>query len=152
MLNNINLIGRVTKDIEVKKTKKSNKNVIKFTLAVDEGKDKKTQFIECIAWEGKAETIAKYVNKGDMFHVSGKLINNNYESNGVKQYSYLVNVEDFSFLPNAKKEQSNSTVKRNDIDVDSDFNFQQPLSSEMGTADDRAKQREIEIDFDDLPF
>lgn len=152
MLNNINLIGRVTKEIEVKKTKQTNKSVIKFTLAVDEGKDKKTQFIECVAWEGKAETIAKYVNKGDMFHVSGKLTNNNYEINGVKQYSYLVNVEDFSFLPNTKKESNNVSFERKDVDANSDFNFQQPLSKGLATADERAKQKEVDIDYDDLPF
>ena len=101
MLNNINLIGRVTKEIELRKTQ-SNKSVIKFTLAIDEGKDKKTQFIECQAWEGTAETIAKWVNKGDMFSVSGKLINNNYETNGVKQYSYLVLVNGMTLLPNKR--------------------------------------------------
>ena len=104
MLNNINLIGRVTKEIELRKTQ-SNKSVIKFTLAIDKGKDKKTQFIECQAWEGTAETIAKWVNKGDMFSVSGELINNNYETNGVKQYSYLVLVNNFTLLPNNRQPQ-----------------------------------------------
>ena len=100
MLNNVNLIGRVTKDIELRKTQ-SNKSVIKFTIAVDEGNNR-TQFIECQAWEGLAETIQKYVLKGDMVNINGKLINNNYESNGVKYYSYLVLVNGMTCLPNKR--------------------------------------------------
>ena len=106
MLNNVNLIGRVTKEIELKKTKQTNKSVIRFTLAIDEGKDRKAQFIECQAWEGTADTIAKYVHKGDMFNVNGKLINNDYESNGIKHYSYLVHVNGFTLLPNQKRAES----------------------------------------------
>lgn len=105
MLNNVNLIGRVTKEIELRKTQ-SNKSVVKFTLAVDDGKDgqgnSKTQFIDCQAWEGLAETIQKYVLKGDMVNINGKLINNNYESNGVKYYSYLVLASGMTLLPNKR--------------------------------------------------
>lgn len=154
MLNNINLIGRVTKDIEVQKTK-NNKSVINFTLAVSKGKDEneRTQFINCVAWEGKAEAIAKYVKKGDMFGVSGELINHNTEYNGVKQYSFLVNVDDFTFLPNTRKEQSNnatkeqnSSFKRSEIDANSEFVQQQSL-----TGDGRDIQGFI-LDDEDLPF
>lgn len=105
MLNNVNLIGRVTKEIELRKTQ-SNKSVVKFTLAVDDGKDGqgngRTQFIDCQAWEGLAETIQKYVLKGDMVNINGKLVNNNYESNGVKYYSYMVVVGGMTLLPNKR--------------------------------------------------
>lgn len=108
MLNNVNLIGRVTKEIELRKTQ-SNKSVVKFTLAVDDGKDgqgnSKTQFIDCQAWEGLAETIQKYVLKGDMVNINGKLVNNNYESNGVKYYSYLVLASGMTLLPNKRTNQ-----------------------------------------------
>lgn len=144
MLNQINLIGRVTKEIELKKTQ-SNKSVIKFTLAVDDGKrndQKITQFIECQAWEGTADTIARYVKKGDMFQVSGKLINNNYESNGIKHYSYIVQVNGFTLLPNLRNEKSeyeNKSFKRNELDVSSEF-YQPSLTGDgkdlMGFDDD----------------
>ena len=108
MLNNINLIGRVTKDIELRKTQ-SNKSVINFTLAVDDGKDgqgnSRTQFIDCQAWEGLAETIQKYVLKGDMVNINGRLVNNNYENNGVKYYSYLVEANSMTLLPNKRQSQ-----------------------------------------------
>ena len=109
MLNNVNLIGRVTKEIELRKTQ-SNKSVIKFTIAVDEGNNR-TQFIECQAWEGLAETIQKYVLKGDMVNINGKLINNNYESNGVKYYSYLVLVGGMTLLPNKRNNQQQNPAQ-----------------------------------------
>lgn len=153
MLNNINLIGRVTKDIELRKTQ-SNKSVIKFTLAIDEGKDKKAQFIECQAWEGTADTIAKYVKKGDMFSVGGKLINNNYENNGVKQYSYVVLVNNFTLLPNSKKEAPQESM-RDEYPQQAPYetNVQQTL-----TGDGRLATGGIDtftysdIKSDDLPF
>ena len=115
MLNNINLIGRVTKDIELRKTQ-SNKSVIRFTIAVDDGKDgqgnSRTQFIDCQAWEGLAEVIQKYVLKGDMVNINGKLINNNYESNGVKHYSYLVLVGGMTLLPNKRANQQPQEVNQ----------------------------------------
>lgn len=103
-MNKVILIGRLTKDIELKKTQ-TDKSVIRFTLAIDKGfgDKKRTNFIECQAWENIADTIYKYVLKGDMVSVAGELINNNYESNGVKQYSYLVSVNETHLLPNKRK-------------------------------------------------
>lgn len=123
MLNNVNLIGRVTKEIELKKTQ-SGKSVIRFTLAIDEGKDRTAQFIECQAWEKSADTIYQYVKKGDMFNVNGKLINNNYESNGIKHYSYLVLVNGFTLLPNQRRseevEQPTSMPDNNPFAIEDD--------------------------------
>lgn len=146
MLNDIKLIGRVTKEIEVRKTQ-SNKSVINFTLAIDEGKDKKTQFIECQAWEGTADTIAKYVNKGDVFQVSGKLINNNYESNGVKHYSYLVLVNGFTFLPNSKKQEAPQQTTEQQPQYQ-----QNSLGGDLQRPEERNQFSYTDIKTDDLPF
>ena len=127
MLNSVNLIGRVTKDIEVRKTQ-SNKSVIRFTLAIDRGRDQKASFIECQAWEGRADTIAKYVQKGNIVHISGEIINNSYEKDNIKHYSYLVLVTGFTLLPNPKKDsqdeeiapefETHNETKNGTIDVD----------------------------------
>ena len=103
-MNKVILTGRLTKDIDLKKTQ-TGKSVIRFTLAIDKGfgDKKRTNFIECQAWENIADTIYKYVLKGDMVSIAGELINNNYESNGVKQYSYLVSVNETYLLPNKRK-------------------------------------------------
>lgn len=155
MLNNVNLIGRVTKEIELRKTQ-SNKSVVKFTLAVDDGKDgqgnSRTQFIDCQAWEGLAETIQKYVLKGDMVNINGKLVNNNYESNGVKYYSYLVLASGMTLLPNKiTNQQPQETNKPQQVANQYEPQYQQqPIRQDgqnvMGGFD------YSDIKPDDLPF
>lgn len=142
-MNKVILIGRVTKEIDLKKTQ-TGKSVIRFTLAVDKGygEKKKTNFIDCQAWEGVADTIYKYVQKGDMLSVSGELVNNNFESNGVKQYSYIVNVNEMYFLPNKreKKEQFQDTLLGGGQAI-------------TGGVDDNFRSKKLdEFDEDALPF
>lgn len=144
MLNDYKAIGRLTKDLELKKTK-SNKSYISFTLAIDRGKDKQgnpmTDFINFQAWEGRADTLAKYLHKGDMVFVEGELKNNNYEDqNKVKHYSFVVNVTGFNLLPNNRKgeEQQEQSEPQEDY-----TNF-------GGEKSDLGKS--IDIDPNDLPF
>lgn len=71
--NQISLMGRFCKDPELRYTQ-SAKPVCSFTLAVDkEGKDAGADFIDCVAWEQRAEFINKYFMKGDPILVSGSL-------------------------------------------------------------------------------
>lgn len=149
MLNQVNLIGRITKDLELKKTQ-ANKSVLNFTLACDDGKkgdQRISQFIECQVWESLAEVIAKYSVKGDMIQVSGKLVNNNYESNGVKHYSYKVLVRDITLLPNRRNE--NDSMKMKDLKKDTSISdeFYQPS---LGGDVSRPEERDFAPD--DLPF
>lgn len=108
-MNKAILIGRITKDIELKKTT-SGKSVATFTLAVNrdfKNADGNTEadFINCVAFEQRAETISKYVHKGDKFGVVGKINTRTYDKNGSKVYVTEVIVENFDFLE-SKKEKS----------------------------------------------
>ena len=83
-MNNISLVGRITKDPELRTTQSGNQCVL-FALAVDRGyKDangeKITDFIPCIAWNTQATFIAKYVNKGNLLEVSGMLTTRKYQN------------------------------------------------------------------------
>ena len=152
MLNNVNLIGRVTKDIELRKTQ-SNKSVVKFTLAVDDGKDgqanSRTQFIDCQAWEGLAETIQKYVLKGDMVNINGKLINHNYESNGIKYYSCLVLANGMTLLPNKRLNEQKSQQMANQYEPQ----YNEPLYQQQSIrSDGRNVTGGVTFEPDDLPF
>ena len=97
------MIGRVTKEIELRKTT-SGTSVANFTLAVN--KDYKNEegkydadFISCVAFKGLAETIGKYVHKGDRFGVVGKISTRKYENNeGKTIYVTEVKVDDIEFL------------------------------------------------------
>ena len=77
MLNHIIIMGRLTRDVEVRYTQ-SQTPVASFTLAVDRdyqqgGSERQTDFIECVAWRQTAEFVSKYFAKGSMAVVSGRL-------------------------------------------------------------------------------
>lgn len=155
MLNNVNLIGRVTKEIELRKTQ-SNKSVVKFTLAVDDGKDghgnSRTQFIDCQAWEGLAETIQKYVLKGDMVNINGKLVNNNYESNGVKYYSYLVLASGMTLLPNKRLNEQKPQQVVNQVTNQYEPQYEPQYQQQSIRPDGRNVTGGVTFEPDDLPF
>ena len=76
MLNHITIMGRLTREPEMRYTQ-SNVPVTSFTVAVDrdfrEGGEKQTDFIDCVAWRKTAEFVSQYFNKGTMAAVSGRL-------------------------------------------------------------------------------
>ena len=77
MLNHIVIMGRLTRDPELRRTG-SGTAVAGFTVAVDrdfaaQGQEKETDFIDCVAWAQKGEFVAKYFTKGSMIVVSGRL-------------------------------------------------------------------------------
>lgn len=80
-------MGRITKDIELKTTT-TGKNVANFTIAVSRKMDKtKTDFLNCIAWQGTADFVNKYFKKGDMILVNGAVEVRSWDdSEGKKRY------------------------------------------------------------------
>lgn len=74
MLNTITIMGRLTKDVELRRTA-TGTAVASFTLAVDRdfSKENEVDFIECVAWKNTAEFVSKYFSKGRMAIVSGSL-------------------------------------------------------------------------------
>ena len=78
MLNHITIMGRLTRDPELRRTG-SGIAVASFTVAVDrdfsgrDGGEKETDFIDCVAWRSTGEFVSKYFNKGSMIVVSGRL-------------------------------------------------------------------------------
>lgn len=124
-MNKAILIGRVTKDIELKTTT-SGKSVVQFTLAVN--RDYKNaegnydaDFINCVAFEQRAETISKYVHKGDKFGVIGKISTRTFDKqDGSKGYATEVIVEGFEFLEPKKDNATNPTEAMEFEPVDDD--------------------------------
>lgn len=102
MYNKITLIGRLTKDPDLKYTKNGNA-VSRMTLAVDRrykssDGEQQTDFIPIIAWNKLAETVANYLEKGKLIAVDGSLEIRNYEQDGVKKYIAEVISNDIRFL------------------------------------------------------
>jgi single-strand DNA-binding protein len=99
MINTITIQGRLTRDPELRTTQ-SGSSVCSFTLANDNGfgEYKKTLFIDCVAWKGAGETIAKYCTKGQQLVVSGVLNAREWnDKDGNKRKAYEITVSDFGF-------------------------------------------------------
>jgi len=90
------LMGRMTRDPELKYTS-GGKAYANFTLAVQKTKDD-AEFIDCVAWEKTAETIAEYFRKGRKILLQGRLNVSSYEQNGEKRKSTKVVVNSFEFV------------------------------------------------------
>lgn len=96
-MNKIELMGRLTKDVEIKKSKAGNDWAV-FTLAVARDKET-TDFIDCLGFGKMAETLVKYVEKGNRIIVCGSLQINSYtnkEGQNVAKPQVIVN--DFYFV------------------------------------------------------
>ena len=115
MLNHITIMGRLTRDPELRRTG-SGIAVASFTLAVDrdysgkDGGEKETDFIECVAWRQTGEFAAKYFTKGRMAVVSGRLqIRPWTDKDGNKRRSAEVVVDNMYFGDSKKDGGNNSS-------------------------------------------
>lgn len=114
MLNKVILMGRLTKEPELRNTP-SGVSVASFTLAVERsyakpGEDKETDFINVIAWRNTAEFVSKYFTKGQLVAVSGRLQVRSWEdTDGQKRYATDV-VADEVFFAESKKTAPVQTV------------------------------------------
>lgn len=112
-MNKVILIGRLTKDPEIRYTQ-NNTPVCNFTLAVDRrfSKDKQADFISCQAWQKTAEFISKYFQKGSMIAVVGRIQTRTWEDNeGKKRYITEVIVDEVYFA-GSKTETDKATDTR----------------------------------------
>lgn len=126
MLNTITIMGRLTRDPELRYTQ-SNTPVASFTLAVDRDfGEKQTDFIDCVAWRGTGEFVDKYFSKGSMAVVSGRLqIRDWTDRNGNKRRSAEVVAEHVYFGESKRREASAdiSAADFEDLDDDGELPF-----------------------------
>lgn len=106
-MNKVVLIGRITKDIELKKSQE-NKYYTRFNLAVPRPMTKdETDFINCVAFEKTAELMEKYLHKGDRIAIEGKIRVGKYSTKeGEKRTQTDIFVENIQFLGEKKKKTS----------------------------------------------
>ncbi|EHL17590.1 single-strand binding protein [Peptoanaerobacter stomatis] len=114
-MNTVIMIGRLTRDPELRYIASTGNAVTRFSIAVDRAfaaKDAEVtaDFFNIVVWGKRAETCANYLAKGRMVAVRGRLQNNNYtDKNGVKQYSVEIIAEDVQFIDwGDKKTQTSS--------------------------------------------
>ena len=127
-MNNIQLVGRLTRDPELNYTPGNGLAIVKFTLAVNRprfNKDKpqEADFINCVMFGKRAETIANYVQKGHRFGVIGRLQINKYtDKDGNNRWSSDVIISDFEFMQdkgsnnNSNSSNSSQNVQQNNTE------------------------------------
>lgn len=115
MLNHITIMGRLTRDPELRRTG-TGVAVTNFTIAVDrdfstkDGGEKKTDFIDCIAWRSTGEFVAKHFTKGRMAVVSGRLeIREWTDKEGNKRRNAEVVADNVYFGDSKKSSEGDST-------------------------------------------
>ncbi len=119
MLNHITIMGRLTRDPELRRTG-SGIAVASFTVAVDrdyvgkDGGERETDFIDCVAWRQTGEFVSKYFSKGSMIVVSGRLqIRNWTDKEGNKRRSAEVVADNVYFGESKRSSESNSSYGGN---------------------------------------
>lgn len=124
-MNNVILMGRLTRDPELKYSQ-SGKAFCKFSLAVPrEFNREEADFINCLAWGKTAETIAEYLKKGRRMAIVGRIHTGSYQnSNGDTVYTTEVVADKFEFIDNQNENSKKAYSNNNDvIDDNDDFPF-----------------------------
>lgn len=161
MLNRVILIGRLTRDPELRYTP-SGVAVTQFTLAIDrpftnQQGEREADFIQIVTWRKLAETCANYLAKGRLTAVEGRIQTRNYENNeGRRVYVTEIVADNVRFLESAggsrNRDESSGQSGRNDFNNDYGGNrndYNRNDSNRDPFSDDG---KPVDISDDDLPF
>lgn len=153
MINKAVLVGRLTKDPELRYTS-SNIAYTRFTVAVNRtysepNGERKADFISCVAWRNQAENTARYVKKGSLVGIEGRIQTGSYEDNsGVRRYTTDIVCDNVQFLePKGSNDQQGSSYKQDD-----EFNNDHRQDYEDRSNQKRQNTPSIDVSEDDLPF
>ena len=153
-MNRVDLIGRITRDPELRYTS-SNIATTRFTLAVNrpfqsQSGEQGTDFINIVVWRKQAENVSKYVSKGSLVAVEGRIQTGSYERDGQRVYTTDVVADSVQFLETKSQSQSRNT---NDDVTPADF-VQDNNSDESDMSDEVFANfgDSIEISDDDIAF
>ena len=157
MINRVVLVGRLTKDVEIRKTQ-SQLSVASFTVAVDRRGSRQDQggsnqptadFINCVAWRQTADFLGTYARNGALIGVDGRLQTRTYDdAQGNRHYVTEVVCDNANLL-----ESKSSSQQR--AQSDSSFSqpsYSQPQSSNNDSSNDDFGAASLDISSDDLPF
>lgn len=127
IINKVVLLGRLTKDPELRYAQGNGKAVCKFTLAVQRPfKKDETDFINCVSFGKAAEAINQYMTKGRQLAVTGSIRTGSYDAtDGTKRYTTDIAVDGFEFVGsgqgNSNNQQGNTSNNNND------FGYETPI-------------------------
>lgn len=122
MMNQIVIVGRLTKDPEVVKSE-DGKERSQITLAVPRSYknadgEYDTDFVDCVLWGGVAENTAEYCKKGDLIGLKGRIQTSNYETeDGEKRKSTQIVAEKITYLASRKEKEEDIEKSNDDLDM-----------------------------------
>ena len=149
MINRVVLVGRLTRDPELKKTN-SDIPFSSFTLAVDSAsKTQSANFIPIIVWRDQAVNVCKYIHKGSLIAVDGYLSQRSYDKlDGTKGYLIEVVAGSIQFL-----EPKNNSKTNMDNEIDDKINDSENSESNTTNESDSLDNDDIDsLKDEDLPF
>ncbi|MDQ7982994.1 MAG: single-stranded DNA-binding protein [Spiroplasma sp.] len=131
-MNHVTLVGRITRNLVLRETN-SGKHYVFFTVAVNDANNQ-ANFINCVAWNRVAENMTKYVGKGSLVAVGGRLTSRKDQKD---QYTTITEVQatNVSFLDNKKRDFENENVNdleqpKNNFPKNSQVNIDEAFKNE----------------------
>ncbi|MGN1277423.1 MAG: single-stranded DNA-binding protein [Floccifex sp.] len=158
MINRVVLVGRLTRDPELRKTP-SGASVCSYTLAVSRNRSSQpgqpdADFINCVTWNRQAETMAQYLHKGSLIGIEGRIQTRSYDNQqGQRVYVTEVLTDSVQFLE-SKSAASNYQTRNTQSQVNSYSpadSFSQPNFTDDGFGSFDSNDT-LDIASDDLPF
>ena len=154
-MNRVELIGRLTRDPELRFTGNNTANC-RFTLAVNrtfqsQSGEQGTDFINIVVWNKQAENVNKFMTKGSLVAVTGRIQTGSYEKDGQRVYTTDVVADSVQFLES--KAQSENRMSSDNSDVSpADFVNQDVKESDMSDEVFANFGDSVEISDDDIAF
>lgn len=157
-MNSVNLIGRLTKDVDLRYTQ-SGLAVGRFSVAIDrpkkDGQDNGADFPNCVAYGKTAENLANYVHRGEMVGVTGCIRTGSYTGkDGRKVYTTDISVASVQFLNSRSSGDQNNGYQNNGYQNNGGYQRQSaPNSTNNGNfGQNNAQNSQYNFDENDLPF
>ena len=168
-MNKVLLTGRITKDPEIRYTQSGIPSLL-FTLAVDRGMrdssgNRQADFINCVAWRNQADFMSRYIKKGYMLAVEGRIQTRNYHGqDGQMHYVTEVGVDQVENLqprdPSSQPMMQNNTYQPNTNYTNPSYqnyggaayNTNQPQSTNQPSSSPTPQSFNVDVADDDLPF
>lgn len=156
MINNLTLVGRLTKDPDLKYTGNGTA-VATFTLAVNrnftnQSGEREADFVNCVIWRKPAETLANYAKKGVLIGVTGRIQTRSYDNQqGQKVYVTEVIADNFQLLE-SKKADSSQKTQGGGVSNSQTNNYTRNQQNRNNDESDPFGNSSIDISDDDLPF
>lgn len=147
-MNKVILLGRLTKNPEIRYSQKNNMMVANFTLAVNRkyakpGEERQTDFINIVTYSKLAEFIQKYLKQGLQICICGRMQTRTYDdNNGIKHHITEIIAEDIDFADSFKKQGPDESI----------LNSSTPANTNNIQTENSENSDDFVLASDDLPF